>query len=182
MENSQSSVEIVVLDKLPFAGLSRNGVISPISSFEKRIGYNDKLWTTPMARLGTARGPQAKRYKAVGRSIDLDDAVAHFEGGGAPAGVTARPRGVVLWPTPTARDGKSGPGTSAKREGGMNLRTAVIERREIFPTPTVQDSANNGGPAQMKRNSLPLNAHVGGSLNPFWVEWLMGFAPDWTTT
>jgi site-specific DNA-cytosine methylase len=32
--------------------------------------------------------------------------------------------------------------------------------RPTFPTPTKQDGANNGGPAQMRRNSLPLNAFV----------------------
>ncbi len=79
----------------------------------------------------------------------------------------------------------------------------------MWPTPTVQDSANNGGPSQFRRNSLPLNAVVklwptptvsgnynragssakagdglataaGGALNPMWVEWLMGFPPGWT--
>jgi hypothetical protein len=30
----------------------------------------------------------------------------------------------------------------------------------MWPTPTVQDSANNGGPSQFRRNSLPLNAQV----------------------
>jgi len=30
-----------------------------------------------------------------------------------------------------------------------------------WPTPTVQDSRNNGGKSQMERNSLPLNAAVG---------------------
>jgi hypothetical protein len=50
----------------------------------------------------------------------------------------------------------------------------------MFPTPTVEDSDNNGGPAQYSRNSLPLNAIVGGALNPTWVEWLMGFPCGWT--
>jgi len=49
-----------------------------------------------------------------------------------------------------------------------------------LPTPTVQDAANNGGPAQFRRNSLPLNAVVGGPLNPAWVEWLMGWPIGWT--
>ena len=31
----------------------------------------------------------------------------------------------TLLPTPTEKDGPSGPGTSSKREGGLNLRTAV---------------------------------------------------------
>lgn len=28
----------------------------------------------------------------------------------------------------------------------------------LLPTPTTQDGANNGGPSQFERNSLPLNA------------------------
>lgn len=49
-----------------------------------------------------------------------------------------------------------------------------------MPTPTVQDSANNGGPSQSERNTPPLNALVGGKLNPMWVEWLMGWPLGWT--
>lgn len=174
-------------DTLPFSGMMRQypdgrTFLGPIPAFEKRIGYADKLWPTPMARLGTARGPQAKRYKAVGRSADLDDAVAYFDPTDAPQGVTARPRGSKLWPTPTARDGKSGAGTSVNRQGGMNLRTAVLQ----FPTPTARDwKSGNASPATMQRNSRPLSEVVtggkGGTLNPVWVEWLMGFPLDYTT-
>jgi hypothetical protein len=51
-----------------------------------------------------------------------------------------------------------------------------------FPTPTTQDAKNNGTPSQMERNTKPLNAEVGGSLNPTWVEWLMGWPLMWTST
>lgn len=40
-----------------------------------------------------------------------------------------------LWPTPTSSDGTGGPGTSEKRQGGMNLRTAVT----IWPTPAASE-------------------------------------------
>ena len=85
----------------------------------------------------------------------------------------------------------------------------------MYPTPTVQDAENDGGPSQYNRNSIPLNALVKlfptpstmdgierkgmrpsraatnrttgylseaipGSLNPEWVEWLMGFPVGWT--
>jgi hypothetical protein len=49
-----------------------------------------------------------------------------------------------------------------------------------WPTPTVQDAKNNGGPAQHARRTPPLNARADGPLNPVWVEWLMGFPSDWT--
>jgi hypothetical protein len=48
------------------------------------------------------------------------------------------------------------------------------------PTPTTQDAANNGDPSQSERNTPPLNAIVGGLLNPDWVEWLMGWPIGWT--
>ena len=51
---------------------------------------------------------------------------------------------------------------------------------KIWPTPTTQDAKNNGGPSQHNRNTKPLNAEVGGSLNPQWVEWLMGYPEGWT--
>jgi hypothetical protein len=77
---------------------------------------------------------------------------------------------VAKWPTPTKSDGTGGPGCSG-RMGGANLRTAV----KTYPTPTRQDAKNNGSPSQQERNTKPLNAEVGGPLNPEWVEWLMGW-------
>lgn len=61
-----------------------------------------------------------------------------------------------LLPTPTASEA-TGPG--GQREGtGLNLRSAMD--RLLLPTPTAQDGANNAGPSQHERNSLPLNAAV----------------------
>lgn len=77
------------------------------------------------------------------------------------------------WPTPTAGEG-TGAGHAGK--GGLNLRTAV----ETFPTPTVEDAKNNNGPSQSSRNTPPLNAVIGGRLNPEFVEWLQGFPKGWT--
>ena len=76
-----------------------------------------------------------------------------------------------------------------------NLREVIL-----WPTPTKQDGENNAGPSQYNRNTLPLNtivtlyptmdhgaakgrgeksaearSRLGGSLNPEWVEWLMGY-------
>jgi len=83
------------------------------------------------------------------------------------------------WPTPRSQDSKHGRATEwelAQPKSYDLLHTAVARRdkgREIssWPTPPVQDAENN---------SLPLNAVVGGALNPEWVELLMGFPPGWT--
>ena len=68
--------------------------------------------------------------------------------------------------------------------GQWTLATQVaaehVHGHKMWPTPTVQDASNNAGPSQFRRNSLPLNAAIGGALNPTWVEWLMGFPPGWT--
>jgi hypothetical protein len=86
------------------------------------------------------------------------------------------------WPTPVATDGTHGGRVTPRksREGG-NLIEAVAART-MWPTPTAQDAANNGGPSQSERNTPPLNAIVGGLLNPDWVEWLMGWPVGWTDT
>ena len=38
----------------------------------------------------------------------------------------------------------------------------------------------SASPLQHARNSAPLNVVAGGSLNPTWVEWLMGWPLGWT--
>jgi hypothetical protein len=74
-----------------------------------------------------------------------------------------------LLPTPTASSGGASDG--AGRQGGPNLAHAAKqlelesprprpEGLALLPTPTVQDAENTGGPAQHRRNSLPLNAAV----------------------
>ena len=73
---------------------------------------------------------------------------------------------------------------------------SAVHTKEMFPTPTVDDSKNTGSQSQLNRKSLgkkrtlPLSATVvvrdkelkpgDGKLNPSWVEWLMGFPIGWT--
>jgi hypothetical protein len=91
-----------------------------------------------------------------------------------------------MWPTPTAQDTnrteKAWDAAREKRDGKMfqSLRIQVLKVERMWPTPTAQDSKNNGGPSQWESVPLPLNAEAGGSLNPTWVEWLMGYSPGWT--
>ncbi|GBQ04389.1 hypothetical protein SSP531S_58850 [Streptomyces spongiicola] len=60
-----------------------------------------------------------------------------------------------LLPTPAAADGTGGPGTSPKRKGGMNLRTAVT----LLPTPAARDW-KSGASNLLGTNSRPLNEVV----------------------
>ena len=65
-----------------------------------------------------------------------------------------------LWPTPVA----DGDRTTNYAQGGTSLGFAVRN----WPTPTCHDRKGKSG------------ANVGGTLNPMWVEWLMGWPVGWT--
>jgi hypothetical protein len=92
------------------------------------------------------------------------------------------PSCAAMFPTPTANDGRGGIGHAATAQGGLNLRTAVHR----FATPTSRDHKSGRASAQtMARNARPLSEQIGaqnngGSLNPTWVEWLMGWPIGWT--
>jgi hypothetical protein len=91
---------------------------------------------------------------------------------------------VKLWPTPHgfSPDGRSnGP-------SGNELGRAV--NRSLWPTPTKSDadkwSNQSLAERQAKGQQIRLNTAAtpegggGGSLNPTWVEWLMGWPLGWT--
>jgi hypothetical protein len=75
----------------------------------------------------------------------------------------------VLWPTPTAVDGRRGTGTYRPQDTGIPLPQAVAMERIPTPTANRRDGLQSHG----------VNV-VSGSLNPTWVEWLMGFPLGWT--
>lgn len=89
-------------------------------------------------------------------------------------------------PTPSSADGTGGPGTSPKREGGLNLRTFAAK----WPTPSAGDNRDRGHanmPAIIRRREkgrqLNLSMTVSterGALSPDWTEWLMGWPIGWT--
>ena len=73
-------------------------------------------------------------------------------------------------------------GTNQSPTPGAAVRPSLetMARKGLWPTPTVQDAHNNAGASQYERKAVPLNAQVGGPLNPNWVEWLMGWPIGWT--
>ena len=65
-----------------------------------------------------------------------------------------------------------------KRQVGLEHQVRMVERR-LWPPPTQSDGT--GGPGNSGRDGGDnLRTAVGGSLNPEWVELLMGFPPGWT--
>lgn len=72
-----------------------------------------------------------------------------------------------LWPTPNTRSGGPNTKSTATHTGGIDLEGAV----KLMPTPTSN-----------RRDGLQSHGVnvVSGSLNPTWVEWLMGYPLAWT--
>lgn len=151
------------------------------------------LLPTPTSSLGTAGGRVTPRKGRNG--LTLIEAVAKemFAEGrpsanGTPGHATSvgRERNLTgsteMFPTPTAHLGHRrscpSPEHAARRyaEGRRNLEDAAALS---FRTPTVGETkaARNGS-----QNQTMLSHQVGGSLNPTWVEWLMGFPLGWTSS
>ncbi|MEV6501528.1 DNA cytosine methyltransferase [Streptomyces prunicolor] len=101
----------------------------------------------PHLAVGTQRGTPAPGQAQGGR--------ARAHAGGRSGLLTAPDRHLSLLPTPAAADGTGGPGISAKRQGGMNLRTAVT----LLPTPAARDW-KSGASNLLGTNSRPLNEVV----------------------
>jgi hypothetical protein len=73
---------------------------------------------------------------------------------------------VFMWPTPRAAE-RSQRNSS---DNAVSLGYAV----KMFPTPDAGAAKGRGAGSAEQRSRL------GGSLNPAWVEWLMGYPVGWT--
>ena len=115
-----------------------------------------KLWPTPHANCSTGAGTQGRD--------------------GGPNLQTA----VKLWPTPVVNDARNERNATANRsdpESKHHSGTTLSDAIRLWPTPTERDwkSTSHGN----QGNSRPLSEVAGqtgqGSLNPEFVEALMGF-------
>jgi hypothetical protein len=110
------------------------------------------IWPTPMATDWKPRGPNSKQ-QGLGEK--------------------------VKWPTPQARDHK---GSSGRSNTGQELDLPT--KVKLWPTPTANEDAC-GKPTGKMQKMLGNHPEVrqdpnGGTLNPTWVEWLMGWPLGWT--
>ena len=79
-----------------------------------------------------------------------------------------------IWIVATPRAAYS-QGSTGKANRSSDLRDFV----KMYPTPTVCGNYNRKGASKTSGNGLA--TVVGGTLNPTWVEWLMGFPLNWTS-
>lgn len=168
----------------------------PLSeSFPRRgMTVRGTLWVPPMSEhptegIDSGSFADAEMWPTT-RTTGLD--------GGSNSRAAAKARG--KWVTPSAMDAKPFRGgelfqtaTGSIRHRMPDGRTSNrgLEAQVRWPTPTTRD--HKDGSAKSCRN-VPVNGLLGraihggqetppmGSLNPAWVEWLMGFPREWTAS
>jgi hypothetical protein len=158
------------------ATTTRKGRTRPGNLREQVDPTTVKLWRTPDALSGGSNLPGIKRAldqghlkRPSGQSIQirLHDQV----------------REKRLWPTPRVK-GDENLDTLIKRKGIQkavqhNLKAAV----QMWPTPTANEDACGTPKGKMQKmlgNHPKVRGTGGGTLNPTWVEWLMGYKAGYT--
>jgi hypothetical protein len=131
---------------------------------------NGQCWELPMS----AR-PIKETGSGLWQTPVADDAVNRVNGKINSRGEPKLSAQVLRWPTPTVCGNYNRKGASPS--SGDGLATAV----QRWPTPST--IGINGG-SHSRQAALKLGATSaelnGGSLNPTWVEWLMGWPLGWT--
>jgi DNA (cytosine-5)-methyltransferase 1 len=127
--------------------------------------------------------------------------------GGSNSRKALKKRTEKMWPTPTVacvEGGQQSDRVEKTKTGGYILRklnkpnmtygaklsdAILYEEKKKWPTPVTRDYKDSGSQeslirARDKRDSpglgLLVGAEGGGTLNPMWVEWLMGWPQGWT--
>ena len=96
------------------------------------------------------------------------------------------PKPAQMWRTPDAHSGR---GPSSEKRMKMKLEKKMpislndqVAHPHLVPTPTARDHKDTGVNTNYEKAKKKgrLAGHAGGSLNPTWVEWLMGYPIGWT--
>jgi hypothetical protein len=176
---SHPSVEDWNAIKIHFKNLKYDNVMTALHSIEWKQ-EEMKIWRTPDAHCN--RGPSSvKRMKMKlekGMPISINDQVAHPD---------------LMWPTPRASAAKhptmwaspkvSDANTAHMKENEKGIPHDVAKRNlrgmvKMWSTP-VQDDVHHRK-QKYSQGGTALSTQAGGSLNPTWVEWLMGYPGGYT--
>jgi hypothetical protein len=89
--------------------------------------------------------------------------------------------GSLSWPTPhgMSPDGRSNGPSGNELGWAVNRLHPTMTARDGRTLKGARDRPNRTGGKSLVQAQLDAG-HLDGSLNPEWVEWLMGFAPGWT--
>jgi hypothetical protein len=178
------------LESLPKSGMTRNGVLYQQPDWVRPIDeIASSLWPTPTAVTRPMEG-NVRMYRAKIEAGEMTETEAEAILGKSVW--EAQGKIPAMWPTPTTQENEH-PGAIWNEKWrrvspsgvshGMNLADAV----RIWPTPTARDGKGASGHRSEARRLADLTYRARivdgvttGSLNPTWVEWLMGFPIGWT--
>ena len=151
------------------------------------------LWLTPSATTISTRSKESmekrKKYReSIGRTTvppgNLAEQVQHGH------------KATHMWRTPDAHSGR-GPSSEERmkmkleKKMPISLNDQVAHPKLMWPTPTTRDYKDSGKavinshrdsilPVRVAKKDKEQWVKGGGSLNPTWVEWLMGYPSGWT--
>jgi hypothetical protein len=140
-------------ETFPRSGMMRNGTVFQLPPLVRLTAETASgLWPSPQTSEAKSDTLNTNNRLEKGKQVMLCHAVR-------------------MWPTPTSRDWKDGSAQSCTNVPANALLGRVVHQ---WPTP--------GGirPNDTDQISGRLANEIGGSLNPTWVEWLMGFPLGWT--
>jgi hypothetical protein len=142
------------------------------------LGGAVRNWPTPTTQ--EIEHPNAEICQKTGRRFTKDKTGTHSQG---------LADAVRNWPTPTTQDNNQVTGQYANPKSGTTLGGAVRN----WPTPAARDYKDSGPNVDYQKvaeksklagvvmiNQQDYPAQQSGSLNPEWVEWLMGVPTGWT--
>jgi len=174
----------------PRSGMTADGQCWELPTLERRIsGTGSGLWATPSATDGQRGGTITPNMTGVSLAQMINTPArwptpttqdnVQIRGIGKAASKSKRGTtlagAVSMWPTPMAADSR---GSSGRPAPGKQVQLVDAVK---FATPLSRDyRSGKASQATHDKNSRPLSEQIGGSLNPTWVEWLMGFPLGWT--
>lgn len=163
------------------------------------LGGQIKLWPTP-TRNGNYNRPGASKTSGLGLStaVKMYHTPTAQDGKNCTLPKSQINRGCLAgdgmreqFATPQARDYRTG---QKSRWEDRNRSRNLNDQIAMYPTPTTGAGMCGGTGSFRKLKRLEEQGVIsenerrsmsqgdGGNLNPYWVEWLMGFPPGWTET
>lgn len=153
----------------PRSGTMRNGIASRLPPLVPRIvAGGSSLLPTPTKSDGEKKN--LSYYH--GRNLTLLGAVSKIEDDSSSDFMA------ISLPTPRAAAGSHGGRIRPRKlREGDHLIEALSAG--LFPTPRTS-SQDNCGDSNSRRTAKANGSYIGRTLNPGFVEWMMGFPPRWT--
>ena len=175
------------------SGMMRSGTVYPLPPLAHLTdGIGSGLLPTPTAK-GNMLAPSMQKWKAHRNLWATPTTMDHLPPKSEKAALremtvtrkgrtnwtnlrdqVVKGKTMKLWPTPRANK----IGGYSRSDFSPTLEQAV-KTQEQFPTPHANCHTGIGQSSQ-KQGSPNLQTVIGGTLNPAWVEWLMGYPIGWT--